>query len=332
VLLDRAAIKRRGTEELRRALRGEERGLHRRQLGREQLRAGDELRQLAGSCRLALPMLRGHALTALVLALVLGCAPAFAQVDGETTTPGNTCDGGVTAGHGNRPDWDTIFECNGSTKWQRGPYFLGSTSDTCDSNHAGMVQYTSGTLEACNGTSWIPIDGGMHFISTQTASSSASLQFTNLPTSYNTLFLNCTSLLTSGGYSTIYLYVGESSGPTWETTAHYTEGYYESLINGSGGANYSGDILTSSDVFHGLIGTGTSSAVPISFKAYIDNVGSSSVYKNVTWNAMAGAPSQWFGFVGWSNWNNDTNPITGLEVLPSAGNIASGTCSLYGLN
>ena len=64
-------------------MRGEGRGLHRRQCGREQLRAGDELRQPAGSRRLALPMLRGHALTALVLALVLGCAPAWAQTTNQ---------------------------------------------------------------------------------------------------------------------------------------------------------------------------------------------------------------------------------------------------------
>ena len=50
------------------------------------------------------------------------------------------------------------------------------------------------TLQFCNGTNWMSMSGGgpgtgpMTLISTQTASASASLQFTNLPTSYNTLF------------------------------------------------------------------------------------------------------------------------------------------------
>ena len=30
-------------------------------------------------------------------------------------------------------------------------------------------------------------------------------------------------------------------------------------------------------------------------------------------------------------WNNDTNPITGLELVMSAGTF-SGTCGLYGMN
>ena len=105
-------------------------------------------------------MLRGHAVTALVLALVLGCAPAWAQVDGEQHTPGSACTFGATAGHGNAPDWDTIFECNGSTQWQRGAYFFGSSSDTCDSNHAGLVQWTGSIFKGCNGSSWIGIGVG----------------------------------------------------------------------------------------------------------------------------------------------------------------------------
>jgi hypothetical protein len=110
-------------------------------------------------------MLRGYALAALAFALALGCAAAYAQVDGEQTTPGGACDHGATAGHGNRPDWDTLFECNGSTQWQRGPYFFGSSADTCDSNHAGMVQWTgsvispNNTLEYCNGSTWGAVGG-----------------------------------------------------------------------------------------------------------------------------------------------------------------------------
>ena len=46
------------------------------------------------------------------------------------------------------------------------------------------------TKQFCNGSQWIAEgapagSGGLNLISTQTASSSTSLQFTNLPTSYN---------------------------------------------------------------------------------------------------------------------------------------------------
>lgn len=81
-------------------------------------------------------------------------SPARAQVDGETETPGHACPTGATPGQAASANWDTIFECNASGNWQRGPYFFGATADTCDSNHAGMVQWTGSSFQGCNGTSW----------------------------------------------------------------------------------------------------------------------------------------------------------------------------------
>jgi hypothetical protein len=275
----------------------------------------------------ALPMLCRRTLggAALVLALGLCASPVFAQVDGETETPGKGCPTSATPGQAASANWDTIFECNSSNQWQRGPYFFGSTSDTCDSNHAGMVQYTSGTLEACNGTSWIPIDGGMHFIATQTASASASLQFTNLPTSYNTLFLNCVGLVLSATNNYIYGYVGEGATPTWETGAHY----YDASNDFPGNENNN---TTATDIFNNLIGTATSTT-PITIKLYMDNVGSSSLYKMITYDwGLQYNGNGIYGGTGRSNWHNDTNAITGFELAASAGTITSGTCSLYGMN
>jgi hypothetical protein len=95
-----------------------------------------------------------------VLLAGLWSLPVLAQVDGEKHTPGAACDHGATAGHGQAPDWDTFFECNGSTQWQRGPYFFGSTSDTCDSNHKGLTGWdsTNNLLEYCNGSAWTDIE------------------------------------------------------------------------------------------------------------------------------------------------------------------------------
>ena len=31
-------------------------------------------------------------------------------------------------------------------------------------------------------------------------------------------------------------------------------------------------------------------------------------------------------------WNNDTNPVTAIQVAASTGNITSGSCTLYGIN
>lgn len=204
---------------------------------------------------------------------------------------------------------------------------VGSTGASCSSTNAGAVQYTSGTLEACNGTSWIPIDSGMHFISTQTASSSASLQFTNLPTSYNTLFLNCAGLVPSANGTNIYLYVGEGSTPTWETGAHYSvAGEYWNTANT--GSNLT--TTTASDaLYNGLAPVKTT--FPVGLLMYINNVGSSTIYKMMTTKWTGGYNYLFLGSVG-AYWNNDTNPITAIELSASSGNLTSGTCSLYGMN
>jgi hypothetical protein len=103
---------------------------------------------------------------AAAVVLALSTLPVWAQVDGESTAPGASCPPGATAGQADKADWDTFFECNASTsKWQRGPYFFGATADTCDSNHAGMVQWTGGsvspnnTFEFCNGSTWTTVNG-----------------------------------------------------------------------------------------------------------------------------------------------------------------------------
>jgi hypothetical protein len=192
------------------------------------------------------------------------------------------------------------------------------------------------TYQFCDGTTWRGMgggggSGGLTLISTQTASGSAVMQFTSLPTGYNTLFLNCTGLLASNVSSTTFsLYVGEGAGPTWETSGHYTiVSWYEAAVAASisivQGTALS-DMLGGSSPF--------SNTVPTTFKLYIDNVGSSSIVKNfsISENLYNPTNTAFYGAYSWGYWNNDTNPITGLEIVASGGTISSGTCSLYGMN
>jgi hypothetical protein len=190
------------------------------------------------------------------------------------------------------------------------------------------------TYQFCNGTNWMSMAGGgggsgpMSLISTQTASASASLQFTNLPTSYNTLFLNCAGLIESST-GTFLLQVGEGATPTWQTGAHYS---VNNIWTGTGNASVKQTVTTTATDLSQLGGP-WSTTKPLSLKMYIDNVGSSTLYKNAiiqetSYVDTSGYFTNWVG----SYWNNDTNPITGLQVTVSTGNLTSGTCSLYGMN
>jgi hypothetical protein len=177
------------------------------------------------------------------------------------------------------------------------------------------------------GNSGLPGYSGSYWVSSLAAASSASLQFTGLPTAYARLALNCTGLVPSIAGSGISVNVGEGGGPTWETTAHYTvlETHYGTTSTGSALGSKS---LVATDAFNGW-GGNLSTTVPLAFRMYIDNVASSSINKWLHWNLAVGDNdgSAWHAD-GKSFWNNDTNPITGIELVPSAGTIASGKCAL----
>jgi hypothetical protein len=189
---------------------------------------------------------------------------------------------------------------------------------------------------------------GWFLIGSISANNSASLQFTGATwsTSYNTLFLNCQGLFGSASGEYLAMQVGESTPTTWKTTAHYVQ--------------ISADGAGLSDILSNEVLGMTTTGAPTYLQAYIDNPGSSTVKKmidvfiggGITTTAVQGGggtfvASTCCGYdyaafsdtagVGanfWSNsgyWTNDTNALTGIELVPSSGTIASGTCSLYGL-
>jgi hypothetical protein len=211
-----------------------------------------------------------------------------------------------------------------SADHSKGVVLLGSPAGAanCIAATTGAIRYNSATprIEFCNGTSWIA-DGGMTLISTQTASASASLQFSgaNWSSSYNTLFLTCSAIVLTANAHNVSLEVGEGAGPTWETGSHYSQ---------------SPDGVTGSqDIFDGMYNQ-ASTAKSMSFFFYIYKPASSTVYKMFNGSfALDGTPGNGFatGVVA-AYWNNDTNPLTGVELVANGTTIASGTCSLYGMN
>jgi hypothetical protein len=196
----------------------------------------------------ALPMLRRCTLgAALVLALALWALPAMAQLDGETETPGASCPSGAVAGQAASANWDTIFECNASSDtWQRGPYFLGATSDTCDSNHAGMVQWTGSsvspnkTFEFCNGTSWTTVNGAatsvpLSGIIAATSSANTNSGANAITWAWNSIASETALALTTTDLTSgTILQVENTSGGNSTGYA----GYFENITTGAGYALY----------------------------------------------------------------------------------------------
>ena len=163
----------------------------------------------------------------------------------------------------------------------------------------------------------------MTLISTQTASTSASLQWTGLGSTYNTYMLDCNGLsMTTSGVS-LEMQVGEGS-TTWENGAHYT---YSMYANGSSSSATNG---TSILMASALAATTTASSATT---AYIRNVSNTSIWKTVTFESgyYSTSSNSPISSTGCGAWAGDTGAITAIQILPSSSTIKSGQCSLYGL-
>jgi hypothetical protein len=253
---------------------------------------------------------------------------------------GGSCSGGPFGGGSSvmseqAAGGNGLYACNNGT-WVEQAFIIGGVDDTnsapsCNSTNAGMVKYSSSTFYGCNGSVWVPIDSGLHFIATQTAASSASLQFTNLPTSYNTLFLNCQGLQPATNGVTLEMQFGEGATPTWEVASYR----YVDAAEYDGATTPGAIASTSASAIHlsNTTDVGSNSSYNSTAQLYISSVGSSSIYKMVQ-----GQVSYFNGSGNSNNWNDegtytgDTNAITAIRILFSSGNITSGTCSLYGMN
>jgi hypothetical protein len=215
-----------------------------------------------------------------------------------------------------------------SANYANGVILLGDGGAGCSTTTKSAIRYNSATpgIDFCNGTAWISLSS-MRLIGIQTASSSTTLQFTSLPTTYNTLYLDCDGLLSSTTGAFFYIRIGESTGPTWETGAHYTSEYEYSGQNAN---NASAGNATGTDMGNGSAFYNT---IPSSIKFYIGNTASTTTYKMATFffsDSDANDPT--YETEGSAYWNNDKNAVTGLQISASTGTIASGTCNLYGLN
>ncbi len=85
----------------------------------------------------------------LFFSLAFACLFTVAVFAAEITGVGSVCVAGQS-----RADWDSLFQCIG-TAWQRAPLWLGAATDTCDANHAGIIQWTGTAFQGCDGSNWV---------------------------------------------------------------------------------------------------------------------------------------------------------------------------------
>jgi len=172
-----------------------------------------------------------------------------------------------------------------------------------------------------------PSAGAMSLISTQTASSSASLQWTGL-SGYNSYLIIIDSLKFSATGNTFLLQMGSGSGPTWITSGYIQQGSNQNQSTTITGV-YGNGTFSGWDLYVSLSGVGTTTSL-LNSNITISNVSNSS-YKNVFFQSV----DTYNGGSAIGNTGNlsNTSVITAFRIIPSASaNIVSGTASLYGIS
>lgn len=169
-------------------------------------------------------------------------------------------------------------------------------------------------------------------IATATAGVSSSLDFTSYGTTYDTIFINCRALILSNT-TNLALRFAQGVTPTWNSSGEYTStGIF---LNGpSGSVTASGASgATSITLTHGNVNNAATS-MPISVKAWFNDITGTTDYKSVDYEVSYGVPgSLTLTTVKGSGvlYTSNTDPITGIRFIPLVGTITTGKCTAYGI-
>jgi len=165
------------------------------------------------------------------------------------------------------------------------------------------------------------------FLSTQTASSSASLSFTSLITStYPVYYIKIRNLLPATNATTLLLTFSTNNGSTY-LSGNY--GWCNFVAYSAGNVNLTSANLAATSIQIGDSFSTTSTRL-YNANIYLYNANSTNVC-TVKGEAVHYDSNANLSFITNAGINTGTTAINAIKFAMSAGNIASGTISLYGM-
>ena len=169
-------------------------------------------------------------------------------------------------------------------------------------------------------------------ISTATASSSATISFTGLSSSYITYMVEFSNVVVATNSVDFYAQFGTGGTPTYQTSSYYgmrIGGGSSTSNNGTGFTNAAQIMMNSSSAGFSLT---TTAGAGLDGRFYISNPSQSTINHQCQWQiAYQSSGTESCQFVGGAEWRG-TTAVTAIKFYMSSGNIASGTFTLYGLN
>ena len=211
----------------------------------------------------------------------------------------------------------------------------GATSGSVTIDAPAVAGTTALTLPSSTGTLALTSqiqNPAMVLLSTQTASSSATIDFTSIAnTTYNSYILQIDNALPAS--NGVYLIVRFSVGGTFQTT-NYQSNVFRWTTSGSG---VSGDAFGTGQSFNLFAGDSQANSANAptgqggaTVNISISNCAQTSTAKRITW-AGAYYGSTFIANTGSGGYIPATNSVDGFRILYSSGNISTGTFKLYGI-
>lgn len=170
--------------------------------------------------------------------------------------------------------------------------------------------------------------GSLILLTTLTASSSASLDFTGISSTYDTYFFDVQGLVPDTNAVDAYVRFGTGGGPTWDTGSNYEYAFHgwsnldtqQTFASSSQTLFYMGHAVNSTASKGGILGG-----------LWVRNVNSTTAYKQIIGLVDDIDSSSNYVAARMAGRYLSTTAVTGVRFLFSSGNIASGSVLVYGL-
>lgn len=250
--------------------------------------------------------------------------------DGTTyaTTSAGSSGQALLSGGAGAPTWGTPASATSATNLAGGgagqvPYQSGAGTT------AFLAAGTSGQVLSSNGTSapsWItPSSGALVYLTTLTASSSATLTYSGFSSTYDAYMVVISSLLPATNNVAIKCnpYTVANGAETNNYTAKYTiEGGTPSNSNGDGATHvYLASQITNSSTYRGLSGV-----------VYYTNPKGANGYMQYWFQTASTAATSFYGQIAVGSGRAGSSlQYDGFQIAASSGNLASGTVRVYGI-
>lgn len=189
---------------------------------------------------------------------------------------------------------------------------------------------TNGQVLQSNGTSLVyatPSAGAMTLISTQTASSSATLSWTGLST-YSQYMLIFQNLVPGTNSNSLRMQVGTGGGPAYLTSSYTFAGVFNDSY---GSSPSSADAQNQASFYLSAFASITTGAVQGTSGQIIFS-GCNSNYLTIQGQTSVANVSGASGAYNFTGFQSTSQTITAIRVFFNSGNIASGRASLYGIS